>query len=178
MKKLAAIISATLLFASSAAVAEVYVGGKVGKSWLDDACLAGQSCEDDDQVVGAFLGYQANKWLSLEAGYDYLGKFTAAGLNDEKVQAVTLAPKLSIPLTEGIALYGKVGGAYVDYGSKDDYSYLGAAGLEFNTNHNVTMRLEYQNLTDINNDIVRARAETATLGIAYKFGGSEEPAPV
>ncbi|CSC64054.1 outer membrane protein OmpA [Vibrio cholerae] len=40
------------------------------------------------------------------------------------------------------------------------------------------MRLEYQNLTDINNDIVRARAETATLGIAYKFGGSEEPAPV
>lgn len=51
MKKLAAIISATLLFASSAAVAEVYVGGKVGKSWLDDACLAGQSCEDDDQVI-------------------------------------------------------------------------------------------------------------------------------
>lgn len=83
-------------------MAEVYVGGKVGKSWLDDACLAGQSCEDDDQVVGAFLGYQANKWLSLEAGYDYLGKFTAAGLNDEKVQAVTLAPKLSIPLTEAL----------------------------------------------------------------------------
>ncbi|WEE72472.1 hypothetical protein LVJ30_11110 [Vibrio cholerae] len=56
MKKLAAIISATLLFASSAAVAEVYVGGKVGKSWLDDACLAGQSCEDDDQVVGRVSG--------------------------------------------------------------------------------------------------------------------------
>lgn len=178
MKKLAAIISTTLLFASSAAMAEVYVGGKVGKSWLDDACLANQTCNDDDEVVGAFLGYQANKWLSVEAGYDYLGKFTAAGLADEKVQAVTLAPRLSLPLTEAIALYGKVGGAYVDYGSKSDYSYLGAAGLEFNTNHNVTMRLEYQNITDINNDIVRASAETATLGIAYKFGGSEAPAAV
>lgn len=97
---------------------------------------------------------------------------------DEKVKAITLAPKLSLPLTEGIALYGKVGGAFVDYGSKDDYSYLGAAGLEFNTNHNVTMRLEYQNITDINNDIVRASGESATLGVVYKFGGSQEPAPV
>ncbi|EEY98723.1 OmpA family protein [Vibrio mimicus] len=178
MKKLAAIISATLLFASSAAVAEVYVGGKVGKSWLDDACQAGQTCDEDDKAIGAFLGYQANPWLSIEAGYDYLGKFTAAGLADEKVQAYTLAPRVSLPLTEGIALYGKFGGAFVDYGSQEDYSYLGAAGLEFNTNNNVTMRLEYQNLTDINNDIVRASAESATLGVVYKFGGSEEPAPV
>ncbi|MGL4829078.1 MAG: OmpA family protein, partial [Vibrio sp.] len=54
MKKLAAIISATLLFASSAAVAEVYVGGKVGKSWLDDACQAGQTCDEDDKALGAF----------------------------------------------------------------------------------------------------------------------------
>ncbi|HHI5409654.1 TPA: OmpA family protein [Vibrio metoecus] len=178
MKKLAAIISTTLLFASSAAVAEVYVGGKIGKSWLDDACQSGQPCDKDDTTLGAFVGYEANKWLSLEAGYDYLGKFTAAGLADEKVKAITLAPKLSLPLTEGIALYGKVGGAFVDYGSKDDYSYLGAAGLEFNTNHNVTMRLEYQNITDINNDIVRASGESATLGVVYKFGDSQEPAPV
>ncbi|MGL5431021.1 MAG: OmpA family protein [Vibrio sp.] len=178
MKKLAAIISATLFLASSAAVAEVYIGGKVGKSWLDDACLTGQSCDDDDKVFGAFLGYQANKWLSLEAGYDYLGKFTAAGLADDKVTAITLAPKLSIPLGEKFALYGKVGGAFVDYGDKDDYSYLGAAGLEFNANHNVSLRLEYQNITDINNDIVRAGAESATLGLAYKFGAAEQPAPV
>ncbi|KDO14046.1 membrane protein [Vibrio metoecus] len=179
MKKLAAIISTTFTFLlSSAAVAEVYVGGKIGKSWLDDACQSGQPCDKDDTTLGAFVGYEANKWLSLEAGYDYLGKFTAAGLADEKVKAITLAPKLSLPLTEGIALYGKVGGAFVDYGSKDDYSYLGAAGLEFNTNHNVTMRLEYQNITDINNDIVRASGESATLGVVYKFGGSQEPAPV
>ncbi|MCR9387045.1 OmpA family protein [Vibrio metoecus] len=178
MKKLAAIISTTLLFASSAAVAEVYVGGKIGKSWLDDACQPDQPCDKDGKTLGAFVGYEANKWLSLEAGYDYLGKFTGAGLADEKVKAITLAPKLSLPLTEGVALYGKVGGAFVDYGSKDDYSYLGAAGLEFNTNHNVTMRLEYQNITDINNDIVRASGESATLGVVYKFGGSQEPAPV
>lgn len=178
MKKLAAIISATLFFASSAAVAEVYVGGKVGKSWLDSACVVGQACNDDNTIFGAFLGYEANKWLSIEAGYDYLGKFTASELADEGVKAITLAPKLSIPLIDGVALYGKVGGAFVDYGTKEDTSYLGAAGLEFNTNNKVTMRLEYQNLTDINNDVLRASAQSATLGVAYKFGGNEEPAPV
>ncbi|ASG00453.1 OmpA family protein [Vibrio anguillarum] len=179
MKKLAAAVSMALVFASSAAMAEVYVGAKVGKSWLDDACRAGDVCEDESSTVGAYLGYQAFNWLSLEAGYDYLGKFSGAGLNDEKVTAITLAPKVSLPLTDAIALYAKVGGAYVDYGNKDDYSYLGAAGIEFNTDNNVTLRLEYQSLTDINNDLVRAAGNSATLGVSYKFGGSKaEPAPV
>ncbi|WP_217557726.1 OmpA family protein [Vibrio metschnikovii] len=174
MKKLAA-VSMTLIFTSSAATAEVYVGAKVGKY---DACRAGYVCEDKSSTVGAYLGYQAFNWLSLEAGYDYLGKFSGAGLNDEKVTAITLAPKVSLPLADSIALYAKVGGAYVDYGNKDDYSYLGAVGIEFNTDNNVTLRLEYQSLTDINNDLVRAAGNSATLGVSYKFGGSKaEPAP-
>ena len=37
MNKLAAVISASLLIASAPTMAEVYLGGKVGKSWLDDA---------------------------------------------------------------------------------------------------------------------------------------------
>ncbi|UUM31252.1 OmpA family protein [Vibrio japonicus] len=174
MKKLAAVISASLLFASTPSLAEVYVGAKAGKSWLDDACSASATCDDDDSTVGAFVGYEMWDFLSIEAGYDYLGKFTGDGLNDEKVEAITLAPKLSLPITDAIALYGKVGGAYVDYGNKDDYSYLGAAGIEFGTNQNVNVRLEYQTLTDVNNDLVRAEANSATLGIVYKFGGSEE----
>lgn len=54
-----------------------------------------------------------------------------------------LVLKFSIFLIEGIVLYGKVGGVYVDYGSKDDYLYLGVVGLEFNINYNVIMCLEY-----------------------------------
>lgn len=179
MKKLAAVISASLLFASSAAMAEVYLGGKVGKSWLDDACRTGDVCDDDSSTAGVFLGYQVLDWLSIEAGYDYLGKFSGAGLDDDKVNVFTLAPKFSVPLAYGVELYAKVGGAYVDYGSEDDYSYLGAAGLEFNTDHNLTFRVEYQAITDINNDLVRAQGNSATLGVSYKFGGSKsEPAPM
>ncbi len=57
---------------------------------------------------------------------------------------------------------------------KDDYSYLGAAGLEFNVSQNVTARAEYQTITDINNDSVKAMGNTATLGVSFKFGGQDE----
>lgn len=182
MKKLAAIISASLLLGSTSAMADIYLGAKAGKTWLDsDACKSGAaySCDDDDSTLGAFAGYKFNDYISLEAGYDYLGRFTGEGMDDDTAQAVTLAPKLSLPITDAIALYGKAGGAWVDYGSEDDWSYLGAAGLEFNTTENVTLRLEYQRLFDINNDIVRTAADTATLGVVYTFGGSKaEPVVV
>lgn len=173
MKKLAAVISASLLMAS-AAQAEVYVGGKMGKSWLEDACVSGQSCDKDDTTLGAFVGYEFNDYIALEAGFDNVGDFDESSFGGH-VEAIALAPKFSLPITEDIALYGKVGGAYVMFDGKDDYSYLGAAGLEFNISQNVTARAEYQTITDINNDVVRATGNTATLGVSFKFGGSEEP---
>lgn len=179
MKKLAAVISASLLLASAPSMAELYVGGKVGKSWLEDACTtATANCDDEASTAGAFIGYEMWDFLSIEGGYDYLGEFTADGLNDDKVEAFTVAPKLNLPITDDISLYGKVGGAYVKYGSEEDYSYLGAAGIEFDSHENVTVRVEYQTITDANNEQVRAMGNSATLGFVYKFGSNEEAAPV
>ncbi|KII81055.1 OmpA family protein [Vibrio renipiscarius] len=180
MKKLAVVISASLMMTSNVAFADPYVGLKAGYSWLDDECKAGIACssDDDSASVGIFGGYNFTDYLALEAGYDYLGKFSGAGLDDRSVGAVTLAPKLSIGLTDALDIYGKFGGAYVNYGSKDDASFLGALGLEYDVMENGSVRVEYQALTDINNDIVRAFANTASIGFAYNFGGSEEAAPV
>lgn len=177
MKKLAVVISSTLAFGSMAANADVYLGAKVGKSWLDDACTSiTTNCDDDSAAGGLFVGYDFLDYLSLEGGYDYLGEFTGDGINDDKATAWTLAPKLSAPITDTLDVYGKFGGAYVEYGDKSDNSYLGALGLELNPNSNIRVRLEYQRLTDVNNDFVRAAVNTATLGFVYSFGGSDEPA--
>lgn len=178
MKKLAVLISTSLMFASAPSFSEVYVGAKVGKSWLDDSCTS-SVCDDEDSTVGTFLGYQMWDFLSLEAGYDYLGEFQNGSMKDD-ISAITLAPKANLALTDDISLYGKLGGAYVDYGSKNDWSYLGAVGLEFDSHQNVLVRLEYQTLTDMNNDVVRAAGNSATLGVVYTFGGASqaEPAPV
>ena len=175
MKKLAAVISASLLLASAPSMAEFYVGGKAGKSWLDDACTSTTvDCDTESSTLGAFAGYEMWDFLSIEAGYDYLGRFDGEGLDNDKVEAYTLAPKLNLPITDAISLYGKFGGAFVNYGSEEDYSYLGAAGVEFDSNENIAVRLEYQTLTDINNDLVRAKGDSATLAFVYKFGSHEE----
>lgn len=175
MKKLATMISASLIVASSSVMADVYLGGKLGQTWLNDSCRSGDVCDDRDGALGAYLGYNMNEWLALEAGYDMLGKFSGAGLNDERVEAITLAPKFTLPLSQKVGLYAKLGGAYVDYGKESDYSFLGAAGLEFNITPNVSVRTEYQILTDINNDLVRAEANTMSLGFNYRFGGAQQP---
>ncbi|EDP58518.1 OmpA family protein [Vibrio sp. AND4] len=173
MNKLAAVISASLLMAS-AAHAEVYMGGKMGKSWVDDACVAGQACDKDGSTLGAFVGYEMNDYFAVEAGFDNVGDFDQTSLGGH-VEAITLAPKFSLPVTEDIALYGKVGGAYLMMNDgKDDFSYLGAAGVEFNISENVTARAEYQAITDISNDAVKAMGNSATLGVAFKFGGNDE----
>ncbi|XAW88890.1 OmpA family protein [Vibrio sp. CDRSL-10 TSBA] len=178
MKKLTAMVSASMLVASTATMADLYVGAKVGKTWLDDACHNTESCDLDGTTAGALLGYNFTDWLALEGGYDYLGKFNGAGIDRDTAEAFTIAPKLSVGLTDALDLYGKVGGARVFYGNSSDYSYLGAAGLEYAATSNLGVRLEYQYLSDINNDVVRAKAHTTTLGLVYRFGGSEEPAPV
>ncbi|TFH90749.1 OmpA family protein [Vibrio ouci] len=174
MKKLAVVISATLML-SSVANAEFYLGGKVGKSWLDDACTsATANCDDESITAGLFAGYEFLDYLSLEGGYDYLGEFTADGIDGDKAHAWTLAPKLTIPFNDTVYLYGKFGGAYVEYGDKDDNSYLGAVGLELNSDSNVRVRLEYQRLTDVNNDLVKAAVNSATLGFVYHFGNNDQ----
>lgn len=173
MKKQAVVISASLLMAS-VAHANVYVGGKVGKSWIDDACVAGQPCDDEDSTYGAYAGYEFNQNIAIEGGIERLGNYDKSAFNGN-VQAFTLAPKFSLPVTPDIALYGKVGGAYTKFDGKDDYSYLGAAGVEFNISSNVTARAEYQALTDINNDVTKAMGNSATIGISYKFGASQAP---
>ncbi|MGR5236504.1 OmpA family protein [Vibrio alfacsensis] len=172
MKKLAVVISASLLMAS-AAHAEVYVGGKMGKSWMEDACEAGQACDKDGSTLGAFVGYEMNDYFAVEAGFDNLGDFDQTSFGGH-VEAITLAPKFSLPITENVALYGKVGGAYLMFDGKDDYSYLGAAGVEFNVSQNVTARAEYQTITDISNNVSKATGNSATLGVSFKFGGNDE----
>ncbi|GAL12685.1 outer membrane protein A precursor [Vibrio astriarenae] len=173
MKKLAVAISAAVVLSAQPALADFYVGAKAGKSWLDDACLSGQPCDDEANHFGAFVGYDFLDYLGLELGYDDLGKHTAAGLNDDRVSAWTLAPKFTYHFNDLWGIYAKVGGAYVDIGDEDDWSYLGAAGLELTPHQKIAVRLEYQTLTDLNNNLVRAEGNSATLGVLYKFGASE-----
>lgn len=171
MNNLKAVITASIMVTSlTTTAADIYVGGKMGRAWLSDACQPGTSCDREDSSLGAFVGLDFTNWFALETGYDYLGRMTGLGMNNTAVEAITLAPKLKLPLTDNISMYGKVGGAYTKVGAKNDYSYLGSTGIEFNVNSPLSVRLEYQYLSDVDNDLSRMKGSSVTLGAAYHFG--------
>jgi len=175
MKKLAAVISTTLLLASTSANAQFYLGAKAGASWLNDSCSTGP-CDDNSWALGSFAGYEFNDMISLELGLDTLGETTGYGYTDAGLSSYSLAPRFTMPLSQKFDAFAKVGGAYVEYGNKDDSSLLGALGVTYAFMPTIDFQLEYQRLTDINIDTHRFKGNALTLGFIAKFGGSDEPA--
>ncbi len=178
MKKLAAVISTTLLLASASANAQFYLGAKAGVSWLNNLCTSSSSsCDEDSWALGSFLGYEADDFVAIEFGLDTLGKTTGAGYEDAGFSAYTLAPRLSFPMNEDLDLFVKAGASYVQYGDKDDETLFGALGLNYNLFANIDLQAEYQHFNNIDIDTTRFHANSFTLGFRTKFGGSDEPTP-
>ncbi|MFN3016399.1 OmpA family protein [Vibrio coralliilyticus] len=175
MKKLAAVVSGTLLLASASANAQFYLGAKAGASWVDDLCTTGE-CDDNSWALGSFVGYEFNDYLALEAGLDTLGETTGSGYKDAGLVSYSLAPRFSLPLTENIDAFAKAGGAYVEYGNKSDSSFVGSVGLSYSVLPNIDIQVEYQRLTDIDIDTHGISGNAVTLGFTTKFGGSDEQA--
>ncbi|MCK7228273.1 porin OmpA [Enterobacter asburiae] len=154
----------------------------------------------DNVAGGAFLGYQANDWLAIEGGYDWLGNAgitsnNSAGARMEN-QGIQLAAKLSLPVNEAIDLYARGGvmGWYEEVKSashkESDYgvSPLVALGTEASFNDDWAMRLEYQYVSNIgqggDNRIITDNGQTS-LAVVYRFGQTQpvlapipEPVPV
>lgn len=178
MKKLAAVISTTLLLASTSANAQFYIGAKAGVSWLNNLCTSSStSCDDDSWALGSFIGYGVDEFVSIEGGLDALGDTTGAGYKDAGLTAYTLAPRLSFPMSEEVDLFVKAGAAFVSYGNQDDQNIFGAVGLSYNLFDNIDVQAEYQHINDIDISTTNINANTFTLGFRSKFGGTTEPAP-
>ncbi|MBD2814072.1 porin OmpA [Xenorhabdus sp. Flor] len=83
--------------------------------------------------TGAYIGYQATSYLGFELGYDWLGRIkykSSANNGDFRAQGVQLTAKLSVPVTNDLDVYTRLGGmvwhskATAHYNSKD-ISYTG-----------------------------------------------------
>lgn len=192
MKKLAVLVSSFMIVLPQVAFSEVYLGGKLGQTWLNDSCSISSSCDDDAFGGGIYAGYNFTEMWGLEAGYDILGDFESnfdhLGSNyvvDDKLKVFSISPKLTLPFGE-FDIYGKLGAAWVDYGKYNDMTLLAALGGEYNFDKNWAARLEYQRINNITDDAISSLdANSLFLGLTYKFGTatpqpmvvSEEPAP-
>lgn len=107
-----------------------YVGGKAGWSnfygvdynaqveELFDATRVNEN--SDDLGLGLFAGYQVNRNLAVELGYDWLGKYqvdkhySGNGVDfaldgEAKAQMVQATMKIILPATSALDIYGRLG---------------------------------------------------------------------
>ncbi|MCF7718488.1 porin OmpA [Aeromonas jandaei] len=168
-----------------------YGGAKLGWSnfyGIDESNALTLGNETNDALgAGVFGGYQVNKNLGIELGYDYLGKYkydavkSGAAFSDEvTAQLAQLTLKLGFPVTDSLDLYGRVGGGYGWADAKSDvfkddsrFVVVGALGAEYAFNRDWAARLEYQYSTPYgsrNDTGLRMDNGLLSLGAVYRFG--------
>lgn len=178
MKKIAITVATVLVgsVVSNVALADTYIGGKLGYKTLSDSCSLDSPCDNDSFAAGAHIGYNFNEYVAAEYGVDYLGSFTAhlkkAGLNtvDGELWALTLAPKFNLPLTDSWNLFAKVGAAYMMAGDEKDFVPTGSLGAEYQINNNWSLRTEYQRYQEMYADM---NTDFFGIGFNYKFGSEQ-----
>lgn len=218
MKKTAIVLAIAAVSLATAAQAAPkddswYLGAKVGWSRFADT---GQSnyirdnykvdnnkARADQLGAGGYVGYQANRYIGFELGYDWLGRMpykadrAEKGTGAFKAHGLQLTAKLGIPITDSIDLYTRLGGmawradgrfhegpvqnnrARRDYKKHDTgVSGLVAAGIEYALTNSLATRLDYQWIWNIgDDDTVGARPDNGmlSLGMAYRFGQDNPP---
>ena len=187
MKKVAIAVAAVVAGGLiNSAQAEMYIGGKVGMTTLDDACYLNSPC-DDAFGAGMHIGYDFTDIIGLEYGVDYLGNYEAnfkSGANtvdtiDGDLWALTLAPKFNWHLNDTWNLFAKVGGAYMISGDEKDIVPTGSLGAEYTIDRNWSVRAEYQRYQDISDDVLDDMdANFFGIGVNYKFAAAPVVAAV
>lgn len=188
MKKVAIAVAAVVAGGLiNSAQAEMYIGGKVGMTTLDDACYLNSPCDDDAFGAGMHIGYDFTDIIGLEYGVDYLGDYKAnfkSGAStvdtiDGDLWALTLAPKFNWHLNDTWNLFAKVGGAYMISGDEKDIVPTGSLGAEYTIDRNWSVRAEYQRYQDISDDVLDDMdANFFGIGVNYKFAAAPVVAAV
>ncbi|MDO2950268.1 porin OmpA [Aeromonas simiae] len=207
------LFTTTLLLGGTACAAgndnSWYLGAKAGWSHFYDIDTQrlveqlqdGLQQRDDNKNafgLGVFAGYQLNRNVGVELGYDWLGKYETRGElagikleGEAKSQMLQASLKLGGPISEQLDLYTRLGGAYAwtessataryagntlsDSGKEHSAAFVGALGAEYSLTPSWALRLEYQYTTPLGDaSLDRTAIELdnglLALGIVYRVG--------
>lgn len=164
-----------------------YVGAHLGEAKAKDACDGvsgpGISCDDKDTMFRILGGYQFNKNLAVELGYNDLGEVSASGAFSAKIEATVWEAVAvgSWPFTPQFSAYGKLG----LYRGETDFSTNNPAfGSESETNTDLTygigvrwdftknlgVRAEYQIYKDLGGgNIGESDVNVMSIGGIFRF---------
>lgn len=207
MNKYLPSVSFAILLCSGAAMAgspkAPYVGASVGMNTsvddndLSSACgVGGVACRevcDTDKAVNVYAGYPLSPNLAVEAGYtdmDYTARIEQDGgavRGDQQSRALTLSAVGRKPLSSGLGLYGKVGGALwkaksstsVGSASETGVSPTVGVGVEYNFSEHWGVRAGWDRFFAVGDgsklvdggvaSTVEEDIDTTMVGLHYNF---------
>lgn len=151
---LAALVFGTAALAQESAPAprHLYAGGGFGQAHWRPGCPSSVTpCDNENQSVKAFAGYQVYPWLAAEAAFTNYGK--ADGPNSEvKGRGWDLSALAGWKFWHEVSLFGRLGiyrgvvkggGQFANH-NESNYGPTYGAGLQADFTPNIGARLEYQ----------------------------------
>jgi len=153
--------------------------------------FASVSVDSDGFGGRAYAGYQHNENFAFEVGYTYFAKTDVDGIpifgeneqegqqigstdGDVRQYALDASVKAMFPLTYGLAVYGRLGVAFVnpdESGSlpdvDDEFNFVYGAGISYDLLPNVVIDFSY---TRINGSGDVQDTELTAVGLQYHFG--------
>ena len=86
----------------------LYVGASMGAAKARQVCAGATSCDEDETGYRFFAGYQLNKYLSAEGGYQHFSMFgrNGRGIAANALDAVVVG---SYPVMDQLSVFGKAG---------------------------------------------------------------------
>ncbi|ALP42479.1 porin OmpA [Aeromonas schubertii] len=193
-----------------------YIGAKVGWSNYFDADtqrlveeingrLQSRQESGDGLGAGLFAGYQLNRNVGFELGYDWLGRYKTEGALDGlllsgevKGQMLQGTVKIGGAFNERLDLYTRMGGAYAwadatatahyggrsvsETGKEHSAAFVAALGAEYALNPSWALRLEYQYTTPIGDaswdrTAIELDNGLLALGLVYRLGQWQSTIP-
>ncbi|QJC35666.1 OmpA family protein [Enterobacteriaceae endosymbiont of Donacia sparganii] len=177
-----------------------YFGSKLGLSQYDHIKLLGKDIDNKEYTIfnkignGIFFGYQANNFLGLEIGFDWLGVIKK-NIEDKNItnffesKGIQLTSNFRYPIFKNLYLYSRLGGLFVKSNNKQYSKYnsslflnnsyysaspLLAIGGDFKINDHISSRAEYQfvqNIGNNNDDDLGQKTNNSmfTISIVYTF---------
>lgn len=144
----------------------------------------GGEFDDDNDLLGASLGYQFNEFFALEADYIDFGNFGDDDVR-AKLKGVGLGVIGRLPVTDTFGVYAKAGAfasaldvdAFDESETYDEVSPFVGAGVDFRVTKQLTAFAEYDRYNvDIDEDDFNGQVtndgpefDTARVGMRFQF---------
>jgi OmpA-OmpF porin, OOP family len=156
-----------------------YGGISVGESALNNACVSGFPCDDKDTAYRLFAGTKFNRWLGVELGGTYFGKWDRAAGQTE-AYAGDIAATAGADLGRNSSVFAKLGVAYTQTevkgtapglatGKETDWSPRYGVGGQLGLSQNWALRLDWDRYQNVALPGREEDVDVYMLGVQYTF---------